>query len=217
MLLGAGQFFEKRGAPTPPLPYDYAVEYIETDGVASYIDTGCVPDVSSSTVSMIIQVVSIPDTTQNRGYVNTICDAGVGTQTTQARFAFGVNGAISFFSFRNPTNDMDIPYNNSVCYVSLSPSLIRFNNNTYTPSSMTTSQGNNSLFLGRARVLPLSNSYAKYSRTRYYSVQILTGGAEVFTGIPVVVNGAAGLYDSISGTVKFNAAESGTITAGPRV
>lgn len=43
MLLGARQFFEKRGAPTPPLPYDAEVEYIESTGT-QYIDTGVIAD-----------------------------------------------------------------------------------------------------------------------------------------------------------------------------
>ena len=39
MLLGARQLFERRGAPTPPLPYDYEVEYIERDyGVPWLVD-----------------------------------------------------------------------------------------------------------------------------------------------------------------------------------
>ena len=39
MLLGARQFFERRGAPTPPLPYDAEVEYLESTGT-QWIDTG---------------------------------------------------------------------------------------------------------------------------------------------------------------------------------
>ena len=39
MLLGARQFFERRGAPTPPLPYDAEVEYLEGTGT-QWIDTG---------------------------------------------------------------------------------------------------------------------------------------------------------------------------------
>lgn len=34
---GARQFFERRGAPTPPLPYDAEVEYLESTGT-QYID-----------------------------------------------------------------------------------------------------------------------------------------------------------------------------------
>lgn len=39
MLLGARQFFERRGAPTPPLPYDAEVEYLRRNngtGIAVY-------------------------------------------------------------------------------------------------------------------------------------------------------------------------------------
>ena len=39
MLLGARQFFERRGAPTPPLPYDAEVEYLESTGT-QWISTG---------------------------------------------------------------------------------------------------------------------------------------------------------------------------------
>lgn len=46
MLLGARQFFERRGAPTPPLPYDAEVEYLESTGT-QWIDTGYYPDGSN--------------------------------------------------------------------------------------------------------------------------------------------------------------------------
>lgn len=39
MLLGARQFFERRGAPTPPLPYDAEVMWLEGTGT-QWIDTG---------------------------------------------------------------------------------------------------------------------------------------------------------------------------------
>lgn len=39
MLLGARQFFERRGAPVPPLPYDAEVQYLQGTGT-QYIDTG---------------------------------------------------------------------------------------------------------------------------------------------------------------------------------
>ena len=42
MLLGARQFFERRGAPTPPLPYDAEVNYLESTGT-QWIDTGFAP------------------------------------------------------------------------------------------------------------------------------------------------------------------------------
>ena len=45
MLLGARQFFERRGAPTPPLPYDAEVEYLESTGT-QWIDTGIYPSAS---------------------------------------------------------------------------------------------------------------------------------------------------------------------------
>lgn len=54
------------------------------------------------------------------------------------------------------------------------------------------------------------------SNTRFYSCKIYTNNVLVFDGIPVVdSNGVACMYDSISKTLKYNAAETGTITAGP--
>ena len=46
---GARQFFERRGAPTPPLPYDAEVDYIESTGT-QWIDTGipCRPGLSAT-------------------------------------------------------------------------------------------------------------------------------------------------------------------------
>ena len=40
MLLGARQFFERRGAPTPPLPYDAEVEWIGVDATHGYANIG---------------------------------------------------------------------------------------------------------------------------------------------------------------------------------
>jgi hypothetical protein len=39
---GARQFFERRGVPTPPLPYDAEVEYLENPGLTQYINTGII-------------------------------------------------------------------------------------------------------------------------------------------------------------------------------
>ena len=50
MLLGARQFFERRGAPTPPLPYDAEVEYLESTGTQC-IDTGYAPGTDVVAVS----------------------------------------------------------------------------------------------------------------------------------------------------------------------
>lgn len=43
MLPGFAQFFERRGAPTPPLPYDAEVEYLESTGT-QYVNTNVVLD-----------------------------------------------------------------------------------------------------------------------------------------------------------------------------
>ena len=72
--------------------------------------------------------------------------------------------------------------------------------------------------LGTRGSFPAStNPQNFYTQTRFYDFKIYDGDNLVFDGIPVVANGVAGIYDSISGTVKTNAAATGTISAGPRV
>ena len=62
-----------------------------------------------------------------------------------------------------------------------------------------------------------TNPQNYHTQTRFFYFKMYSGADLVFDGIPVVANGLAGLYDSISGTVKTNAAATGTITAGPRI
>ena len=84
MLLGARQFFERRGAPTPPLPYDAEVEYLESTGT-QYIDTGIVPDYNTevqlrgtmyeAVSSSILAGARTGSTTSNRYFVLGYYDA----------------------------------------------------------------------------------------------------------------------------------------------
>lgn len=59
MLLGARQFFEKRGTPTPPLPYDAEVEYLESTGTQR-IDTGIKIDDNDFVLTSEFQLTRAP-------------------------------------------------------------------------------------------------------------------------------------------------------------
>lgn len=96
MLLGARQFFERRGAPTPPLPYDAEVDYIErnygipwtVNGSSSiggfnlqrYFDSS--DSLKTTTKALTLEWSFTPDTTQ------------LFQCYSQAGNAFGTNGMV---------------------------------------------------------------------------------------------------------------------------
>ena len=82
MLLGARQFFERRGAPTPPLPYDAEVEYLESTGT-QWIDTGI-----SMEFPMACDMTFSIDT--NYGTTTSIPVFGIRV-STNAKYAFWVS------------------------------------------------------------------------------------------------------------------------------
>lgn len=201
--------------PTPPLPYDYAVEYIETDGVASYIDTGITPiyfDTGSGR-----SVVELTFSFQSPVNQKVICGAPFGT--IGLSFGFGMFGQISStvdrITFRSPsltTGSPLQPADSLIHDVSLQDGTVVCDGVTYqTPAGVASQNPISSFKMGWA-----GTSYG-VSNARFYRCKIYTHNVLVFDGIPVVANGVAGIYDSISGTVKTNAAATGTITAGPRV
>lgn len=214
MLLGARMFFESRRG-NPPLPYDYAVEYIETDGVASYIDTGITPifvDTGSGR-----SVVELSFAAQSLANQKTICGASFSTAGSSFSFGmyFQITPTVSRITFRGPTmfaNSPIQPPDSLVHDVSLEDGTVICDGVTYQPTAGAVTQNPTSSFkLGWA-----GTTYG-VSNSRFYLCKIYTNNVLVFNGIPVVANGVAGIYDSISGTVKTNAAATGTITAGPRV
>lgn len=200
--------------PTPPLPYDYAVEYIETDGVASYIDTGIAPIYESSSISLSFKYASWNDVYSGVG-LNTACGASPDNAVTRRVFSIGTHVTGNTFATTRPTIETgsrppldklihDITMDSSGCLWDgvLFPSSASL---TFTPSYFC---------LGTRGPVYVALSW--FGNVRFYSCKIYTNNVLMFDGIPVVTNGVAGMYDSISGTVKTNAAATGTITAGPR-
>ena len=205
------------------MPYDYVVEYIETDGVASYIDTGIVTDVSSE-VKVCFKVISVPYQSSGNAYAqNAICGARENTSPSGgARFNLGVNTLQLKFGFLRPalTNQEIAPqYDNDIHVVEMKDSLIKFDGQEFLSEHLDETEGfTHDFCLGKSGVIDPNNASRYYSQTRFYSCSISSGGKRVFDGIPVVdSNGVACMYDYISKTLKYNAAETGTITAGPQI
>lgn len=215
---GARQFFEKRGAPTPPLPYDYAVQYIETDGVASYIDTGIS---SSYTFSWYLDFKLESIAESARGVNGGICGARTdGPLLSGRRFQLMQLTTNNLFVFGSPSTSTlsgpQLDTNRHSAESSLNG--IYFDGVQLDISSVPQTLPSEHFCVGKDGAKdPTANVQRTYANVRIYSCVLRDNGAVVFNGIPVVANGVAGLYDSISGTVKTNAVASGTITAGPRV
>ena len=212
----ARQFFARRGAPAPPLPYDYAVEYIETDGVASYIDTGVQPDWLNSKIRLTFRYVSWNTSFTITG-ANTVCGAAYGSTNSSTAFRIGSYIAYNEFRLHYPTADgAELDTENHD--VEMAYDHVTWDGIPLTLGSFSASPTPGQFCLGsRGSIATISSPQRWFSNARFYSCKIYTNNALVFDGIPVIANGVAGLYDSISGTVKTNAAATGTITAGPRV
>ena len=219
----SGQLFKNQGTgkflvgADAGMPYDYAVEYIETDGVASYIDTGITPVLATYNVSTKFQVLSVANPSQTTMVGNFVFGAAGAAGSLGNRIAIVCQPPNGVFKSQSPSTTSDFPpYDNAIHDVSLSNSGLVFDGVQYAVSQSTAVCGN--MCLGtRGNIPASSNPQNSYTQTRFYSFKIYDGDNLVFDGIPVVANGLAGLYDSISRTVKTNAADTGTITAGPRV
>ena len=92
----------RRAAPTPPLPYDYAVEYIETDGVASYINTGITPVLSTSRIETEFQVISVPLPSLTTLLGNCIFGASSSPSVLNQRMTFVAQTGNSVFKTQAP-------------------------------------------------------------------------------------------------------------------
>lgn len=217
-MRAARQIFLGRGAGAD-MPYDYAVEYIETDGVASYIDTGITPLVSTVT-TMSVQVISVPNTSSTNLLYNPLFGASNGSSTLNGGFSVVAQTGAGYFrtSVPNmPSGSTSPNYDTNIHEISLGSEIFDFDGVHIGTGTISSTKVFGVFCLGSRGAQQLqTNPQYGFTNTRFYSCKIYTNNVLVFDGIPVVANGLAGLYDSISGTVKTNAAETGTITAGPR-
>ena len=211
--------------PTPPLPYDYAVQYIETDGVASYINTGILlteANLNNLGIDIDFQLVSYGSIVNAQGgsvFGFRISSSGA----SGLRYALNLNTNANRMNFylTNPSTGLSTgpALNLNRNTVSISDKMI-FNgiDYSYTSTPSTYGDGHRGFCIGKDGDTDAASYQERYyANARFFSCVIRDNGVIVFNGIPVVANGVAGMYDSVSGTVKTNAAATGTITAGPRV
>ena len=193
MLLGARQFFERRGAPTPPLPYDAEVEYVAI-GANQICNLGIQP-----TVETLFKV--------RAAFVNTNGNLHFGIKKGEyASFRIFYYASNLFFDLGN--------YNGQGgrCQVS-SLSL----NTVYDMEF-----GNNYVKVGGVEVASKTTSTTTLDTgefqfgpgaSKVYSAQLSTGGVMQRDIIPVRLDTAGYFYDRVSG--EMFGASTGSLTPGP--
>ena len=214
MPLGARQFFVARKA-TPPTPYDYEVEYIETDGTASYINTGVVP---SGDTQIFLQFALVSHPQESAAIAQSLCGARSSAASLSGRrWVLAINTITSVFRCFNPTPQEILPAIDFLRHsITISNAGIVFDETSYT--TVGNSSTANPFCIGKDGVVDLATGqHTQFANVRFYAVSLTENGKTIFAGKPVVANGNAGMYDSVSGTVKLNAGSGGAITAGPRV
>ena len=196
-----------------PRPYAYKVQYIETDGVASYIDTGIPADGSDVKLVFNFAFVGEDSSIGNMGNLlfgiqsgwNIIrCDK---TYITPANYTFDTDG--------NTFYECEMQYFAGDRYSKVNGTTV----NTNTGTGVAAVDAN----------YPIGAYYAKANESadtnitrvgRVKCAKFLAFDKEgncILNLIPVVDrNGVACMYDYVTKTLKYNAASSGTITAGPR-
>lgn len=212
-----------------PLPYDAELEWIETDGETSYIDTGIHPkwDLTESSgfdTSRVIVEFQFMNSVESieRNYQFAICGARDGTGGTSYPFGIANNITSGKFITRIPnvvaTSVISVDNNRHV--VSIGTPDVIMDGTSIQTSSMPSQRTPGSFMLGCSgdpSLFPIDGNTYHASKVRIYSCQIITDGVLVFDGIPVRVDTEGAIYDKVSKRLLRNAGSSGIIVPGPRV
>ena len=219
MLLGARQFFERRGSPTPPLPYDAEVQYLQSTGT-QYILTGVRPqvgDVLSVDTTVQYSADVVPNTWLTGWYMDLYNSSLIGTYQNQIYFTYNTDRNIAKTNvglYDKHRIRYNFPDGILIDDIVLSSSVAA---NTPLTAIPTSSTYNGLCIFNRF------NSYGSPNSTiikaKVFSFQIIINGSVSFDGIPVrftneqdVSEGA--MYDRVSGEL-FRNAGTGAFTIGP--
>jgi hypothetical protein len=206
----ARQFFEKRGgAPTPPLPYDAEVEYLESTGT-QWIDTGIKPNYDD-----VVRIELAVGTSSSLGRRFLFSDGNPNV----AHYA-EING----YNKYGVNNSRVIPVSFTVgnlykAYAEFSGTLAKLgatiNNSDYETSDTNYASPD---WLYSLRLFRIDGTYAG-SGSRIGRLSIKINGDIVFNSRPVRFTNEQGvsegaMYDRVSGQL-FRNADTGAFTIGP--
>lgn len=208
MLIASRQFFTTKNN----LPY-YEVQWIETDGVASYINTGIKSSYDMKIV-LDFQTMTLPTDVHSA-----LCGARYDeTLASGRRFAILVSQRYETFYAARPTvgASSGFPFDTQRHVVTLDMGYMILDGVSKETTVQPTDGFNEDFTIGKDGVMDAATSPSRcYGDARFYSVKIYKNNVLVFDGIPVKVGSNGCMYDNISKVVLSNAG-SGVITPGPK-
>ena len=210
MLLGARQFFERRGAPTPPLPYDAEVESLESTGT-QYMLTGISPVVGDIlTIETDVQYSSgiSSDTWLTGFWNNSSSSCLIGTYQNQIYFTYNRdsnNAKTSQGLYDRHRIRFNVPGGIYIDDTLLSSTVANDTALTATFSS----GGGMPVFCRR-----FGGDYGGFIKAKCWSFKIWVNHVLVRDYVPVRAGTVGYMYDRVSGTL-FGNAGTGVFVIGP--
>lgn len=195
--LGSTKVYEA-GTPPTPLPYDAAVEYLQSSG-NQYIETGIVPTTSTG-IRVDAMKLNTSDTY--------IC--GLRETSGNTRWCIGNNGYWGYGSYGGQrTVPKDVQTTFELNYLTSGTFSVDGYGSTSTLPALKFTPTNNIRLFGSAGV---SASYSKWTG-RIYGVKISQGSNVVMDLIPVRIGTTGYMYDRVGGQL-FGNAGTGNFTLG---
>lgn len=208
---GARQFFERRGAPTPPLPYAYESEWIEADqtgvtniGTGPFIKTAYIPQLDDDFHFYMVQ----------GGFTNG--NSLFGTCAGFRAYAFATFQGE--FWYGNKILGIGSPYN-SISEIAVTERKLYVNGSLAADGTTATQEP-----IYAMSICGFNNNDTDASYTSKFKLRGFTAhrnGVKIADYIPVVdFDGVACLYDRISESFFYNGrtgVNMGSFTAGPKV
>lgn len=208
----------------PSQPQYVPVEWIETDGVTSYLDTGIVPQWKKvgtvnyvSEITLDFRLMTLPTYTNQFG----ICGARYGTGSREIYFGILLNLTSNRLTLLRPTigtsvSVIEIDRNRhsiTMAYPTVTMDGVQIASTALITREL---QGNFMIGCsGNPSLWPIDpTNLFQPANVRVYGCKIVTEGVTVFDAIPVRIGNEGGLYDRISGRVIRNSG-GGRIMPGP--
>jgi len=209
----ARQFFERRGAPTPPLPYDAEVEYLQSQG-SQWIDTGYY-----ATGETKIEVIFAGLQTSNKA----VFGASNGNSFSGGELALFWNGSLFDPVYPTGSNTSNVLYPRP-SYSADTKYTVAFDKSSIVINGSSQSVTGWSTEYAGTRTMYIFATHRQAgaivpSQMKLYSFKMTNAGSAVIDMIPVRFTNELGvsegaMYDRVSGAL-FRNAGTGAFTIGP--
>lgn len=205
MLPGASMLFERRGAPTPPLPYDAEVQYLESTGT-QWIDTGVYGAYNRGT-EIDFAVTSIQSEKGIFGCLGFPRQCII-LARTGLRYDLGYS---STWTYEQTTDRRVVSYNPSSHVVtdSIYGGALNWD---FSPSEFSETPDTMTIFVDKRDGAIVSAS--RITSMRLYGFKVWDSSGDLLDLIPVRKNGVGYMHDRVSGQLLGNSG-TGAFIIGP--